>query len=341
MNNNKTILVTGGAGYVGSVLVPKLLAKGYSVRVFDKLIFGDFGLEAVKDRIELIQGDILDPPKDLMTGVFGVIHLAGLSSQAGFSFRSPRYTDRANHLGTEIIARLAKFHKVSRFVFASSCSIYCYYKYLPSSAALPLYKEDDSVDVVAPYALSKRAAEEALFELADDSFQPVILRKGTLYGFSPKMRYDLVLNAFTKDAFSQKQITVNAAGEVYRPMVDIRDAVAAYIVALELPLAAVGGKIFNIANGNYRIGDLAEDFRKILKDEKAIDIAIDIKPFETSLNYQADNSRFKEVFQFTPTRVLKDAILELWDALEKGNDYKDTRYYNDPWYKEAALRGLL
>lgn len=340
MSDTKTILITGGAGYVGSVLAPKLLARGYKVKIFDNLIFGDSGIESFKDKVELIVGDILKPPADLMNNIYGVIHLAGVSSQARAAYRSPRYTDLMNHIGTEIIGRMAKENGVKRFILASSCSIYCSYKHTPVSEAV-LKNENDHVDIFAPYSLSKKAGEEALFELANQDFQPTMLRKGTLYGFSPKMRYDLVLNSFTKDAFRHKKITVNAGGEIYRPMIDIQDAIFAYISALELPLEKVGSKIFNIVSNNQKIGDLALDFKKIIKEEKNIDIEIDVRPFETALNYKADNTLFKEVFDFKPQRTLKEAILETWAQLENGHDFTNPRYYNDAWYEEAWKTGLI
>jgi len=334
------ILVTGGAGYVGSVLVPRLLERDYQVAIFDKFIFGDSGLAAVKDRVELIRGDIMRPPAALMDGVFAVIHLAGLSSQGRASYHSPRYTDRINHLGTEIIARQAKVSGVRRFVYASSCSIYCTNKYQPT-AMPPTYKEDDPVDIFAPYALSKRAAEEALLELADGDFRPIILRKGTIYGFSPKMRYDLVLNAFTKDAFCGKRITVHAGGEVSRPMIDIQDVAAAYLAALELPIERVGGRVFNVLHHNRQIIDLAKEFQEVLKVKYDINIDLDIWAFQIALDYKADSSRFRDAFVLEPVRTLDDAISEIWNALERGHDYDEPRYYNDRWHMEALRRGLV
>src|SRR3989344_1902708 len=135
----KKILVTGGAGYIGSALVPALLRRGYGVKVFDKFIFGDFGLSGVKDQIEIIKGDVREPPRDLMDGVWGVIHLAGFSTEPT-SYYNPRHTDQVNHLGTENIARLAKAAGVKRFVFASSCSVYFTYD---TPLIPPLYKESD------------------------------------------------------------------------------------------------------------------------------------------------------------------------------------------------------
>ena len=269
MEKKKKILVTGGAGYIGSALVPKLLARGYDVRVFDKLIFGDFGLEDVKDKIEIIQGDVTDPDSRIMDGVYGVVHLAGFSTEPTAYF-NPRHTDQVNHLGTEKIARLAKEAGVERFAFASTCSVYFTY----DTPLVPeAHTEEEVVNCISPYSITKRAAEEALKELTDSNFRPTILRKGTIYGFSPKMRYDLVVNSFTKDAFSKKRITVHAGGEVYRPMLDLDLATDAYVAAMELPIEEVSGT-FNVVNpdGNWRIGDLADEFKKIIETNENISL---------------------------------------------------------------------
>lgn len=340
MENQKLILVTGGAGYVGSVLIPQLLAKGYRVRVFDKMLFGDEGLRAYHNRIELVVGDVLQPPKDLMDDVFAVIHLAGVSSQAKASNRSPRYTDLSNHTATEIMGRAAKAAGVERFVLASSCSIYCTFRHSPETPT-PIYREADPVNICNAYALSKRASEEVLLELRDEAFHPVFLRKGTVYGYSPKMRYDLILNAFTKDAFTKCKITVSSGGELCRPMIDIQDAVAAYIAALELPLEAVSGEAFNVATSNKKIGELALDFQQIIKDVAGLEIDIELKPFEVAYSYQADPEKFQSVFGITPRRQLSDAIMETWSALVNGHNYNEERYYNDRWYDVLFQKSLL
>lgn len=332
--SNKLILVTGGAGYIGSTLVPKLLERGYNVRVFDKLVFGDFGLEPVKSKIEIIKGDVVNPDPKIMEGVYGVIHLAGLSTDPVSDY-SPRQADLINHLGTENIARLAKNAGVERFVFASSASVYFTYD-TPDTP--PLYREHDKINSVSAYSLSKRAAEEALMELADEKFQPTIFRKGTIYGFSPKMRYDLVLNSFTKDAFRSGKITVNAGGLVYRPMLDLQDAVAAYAAALEAPIEKIGRHIFNLNNGNWKIGDLAADFKNMFQKEKNKSIEINVKPPCKTRNYQMDNAKFSAAFGLVPGRTASAAMLEMWKKLEEGHDYNDPRFYTDVWHKQTVWR---
>lgn len=330
MTTKKKILVTGGAGYIGSALVPALLARGYEVRVFDKLVFGDFGLDEVKGKIEIIQGDVKDPPANLMNGIYGVVHLAGFSTEPTSHF-NPRHTDQVNHLGTENIARLAKSAGIERFSFASSCSVYFTYD---TALVPPFFKEDEMVNCISPYSITKRAAEEALLELTDANFRPVIFRKGTLYGFAPKMRYDLILNGFTKDAFKSGTITVVSGGNIYRPMLDIKDAVAAYIAALELPLEKIGGKIFNVAYWNCHLGELANEVRGIIKDVWQKNVKVDVKEIGVTRNYRADNTKYESTFGLASFRSPKAAIAELWEKLENGHNTDDIRFYTDRWYRE-------
>lgn len=329
---SKTILVTGGAGYIGSVLVRELLRKGYKVRVFDKLVFGDFALQEVLDKIELIKGDIKEKlPDNLFNNIDGVIHLAGLSTEPTSNV-DPRETDLVNHIATEQLAVLAKSKGVKRFVYASSASVYFTYD---TPLEPPLYKEDDIVNSISPYSISKRSSEIALLGLADANFEPVILRKGTLYGFSPKMRYDLVMNSFVKDAFVRKEMTIHANGEIYRPMLSIDGAVDAYIQSLELPTEKVVGKIFNISDTNWKITDLANKVKAVLKSEKNIDVDINIQSTGIARNYLIDNSKYKEIFNYHG-RKIEDAILEIWQKLEAGHDYNDERFYTDLWIKKST-----
>jgi nucleoside-diphosphate-sugar epimerase len=335
---SKTILVTGGAGYVGSVLVRGMLNRNYKVRVLDKLIFTKKPLKDIKDKIELIKGDIREVGPEIMNDVEAVIHLAGFATEPTSQY-NPRYTDLVNHIATERIAKMAKEKGIERFIFASSCSVY--FTYDTPLNPLPL-KETDSVNPISPYSISKIAAEQALLELSDKKFRPIIFRKGTIYGLSPRMRYDLVLNSFIKDAFSRRRLTVNCGGQIWRPLIDIQDVVRTYIQALEMSLDKIGGRIFNINNDNWNILDLAKKVQKILKEKKGINVEIDIQPVGITRNYKADNSLFKQVFQFTPARNLEDAIFEIWHHLENhSNDISNPIYYNDKWEIPLIESGLI
>lgn len=236
---SKTILVTGGAGYVGSALSHALLNKGYKVRILDRIIFTENSLQKTKDKIRLVKTDIRNVGPEIIKDVWAIIHLAAFATEPTAQY-SPRLTDLINHIATEKLAKMAKENKVERFIYASSCSVYFTYN---TPLSPPLYKEIDKVNPISPYSISKKAAEGSLLELANGNFAPVIFRKGTIYGLSPRMRYDLVLNSFVKDAFCRRRLTINAGGQIWRPLVDIQDVVWAYIKALELPLGKIGGKI--------------------------------------------------------------------------------------------------
>ena len=155
------------------------------------------------------------------------------------------------------------------------------------------------------------------------------------------MRYDLVLNSFTKDAFVKGTIIVNAGGDMLRPFVDIQDVAWAYAAALELPDEKVGGKIFNVVRENRKIKDVAEEFVRIIKERTGKEIALDVKPFEPVYHYQADNSAFARTFGFLATRPLDDAIMEIWNQLAAGHDWENKKYYNDVWHFEALRLGLI
>lgn len=315
-----------------------MLNKGYKVRVFDKLIFSKKPLEDIKNKIELIEGDVRNMDFRVMDGLDGIIYLAGFSTEPTSQY-NPRYTDLLNHIATGKIAKKAKERGIERFVFASSASVYFTYN---TSLNPELSKETDLVNPISPYSLSKRAAEQVLLELADDNFRPIIFRKGTIFGLSPRMRYDLVLNSFVKDAFLKRKLTVNAGGQIWRPMIDIQDVAQAYIKALELPLDKVGGKIFNIFSKNWNIGELAKYVQKIIKEKKGIDVEIDVQPTGITRNYKSDNLLFKDVFQYSPARTLEEAIFKIWDHLaENPKDASNPIYYNDKWEISLMEAGLL
>jgi len=333
-SRKKIVLLTGGAGYIGVQQTKALLEAGYNVRVLDHLIFTDKYLEEFKDKIELIQGDIRSVNKEVMNNVTAVIHLAGFSTEPTSQY-DPRLTDMINHIATDRLARLAKEAGVQRFIYASTCSIYFTFN---TPLTPPLYKETDTVNPISSYSITKRCSEQALLNMESQNFRPTIFRKGTLYGYSPKMRYDLVFNSFTKDAFLKKQLTVDAGGEIWRPMIDIQDLTRVYIQAIELPLSKVGGQIFNIADENWRIGNLAKKIQKTLKKEKNIDITLDIKPYGLTRNYKVDNSKFIQTFKFKPTRNMNDVLLELWHQLENYKHNPENKiFYNDKWYQEYFL----
>ncbi|MBN2804781.1 MAG: SDR family oxidoreductase [Deltaproteobacteria bacterium] len=336
--NGRSVLVTGGAGYVGTVLVPLLLQRGYKVRVFDKLVFGDEGLSSIKDRIEIIQGDICHFDSAVLDDIDKVIHLAALSNDPTAEF-APDANYLINVDGTRQVAEACVQKGVSKFIYASSSSIY--FSLNPYDGMLT---EESEVNPTAPYSASKKQAEALLKEMAGPDFCPVFLRKGTLFGSSPRMRYDLVVNAFVKDAWDKGKLTVFNGGEMWRPLLHVNDACEAYINALELPDDVVRGKAFNVLRKNYRILELAHWTKYVLRDKKHIDVEVQYTSGVPPRSYQVSGDAFKDTFGYTPQRGISQAVLDLWARLEQGEhaDFGNPEYYNITWLKLlTAMQGRL
>src|SRR5690348_12374137 len=220
-NPDQTILVAGGGGYIGCVLIPRLLDRGYRVRLLDRLYFGEDVLESFRDQIELVVADVRKIPGDALDGVDGVINLSGLSNDPTAEF-DPEANWEMNAIATESLGQECVSRGIERYVFASSCSLY---DGLPAG----MHSEDAPIEPRAAYATSKRYGEEKLLELVDEGLCPVILRNGTVYGWSPRMRFDLVVNTFVKDALLSGALKLHGGGWMWRPLVDIRDCADAMI----------------------------------------------------------------------------------------------------------------
>jgi nucleoside-diphosphate-sugar epimerase len=319
------VMVTGGAGYIGCRLVPALLERGHEVTVVDKLYFGDSGLKAVKGRIRLFGADVRDMPPAALDGVDAVVHLAGLSNDPTAEY-NPAANLQINTEGTIALAKQAKQQGIERFVFASSCSVY--YTLQPDDA---LRDEDYPIAPKAPYSYSKHEAEIGLIALADDEFSPVMLRKGTVFGQSERMRYDLVINTFTKDAFAARRLIIHAGGKMWRPMLHIDDAVDAYIAVLEAPRQLVHRKIFNVLSENIRVLKMAYEVRHVLEQHKGIRLDLQVQHVGTSRSYRVDGSRFHETLGLKFGRSIGEAVDEIWSMLEDGTDHDHPIYYNIRW----------
>jgi nucleoside-diphosphate-sugar epimerase len=321
------ILVTGGAGYIGCVAVRQLLDKGEAVRVFDKLYFGDHGLAGVADKIDLVQGDIRQFDPAMLDGCNAVIHLAGLSNDPTAEF-NPKANHEINATGTEIVAKACKARGISRFVFASTCSIYDLGFYAPDFVR----DEESEVQPRAAYAVSNYDAERALLGMADAKFAPVILRQGTVYGWSPRMRYDLVVNTFVRDALTKGVLTVHAGGEMWRPLVDVSDVARVYIACVEAPADVVRGRIFNVVEKNYRVLELAHWVREAMKPVKKVEIEVDYSTYKTR-SYRVSGKRIEVELGFRPLVGVKESVERMVKTvLQEGqDDLYHPRYYNIGW----------
>jgi nucleoside-diphosphate-sugar epimerase len=322
----KRVLVSGGAGYIGSVLVGMLLERGWAVRVLDRLYWGESPLSPWRDRIELVQADVREVPDKVLQNVDGVIHLAGLSNDPTAEY-NPDANWQMNALATQRLAEACKRTGVGRFVFGSSCSIY---DGLPSG---PSYNEETSVQPKGPYATSKHYAEQALLELADDAFDPVILRQATVHGLSTRMRFDLVVNTFVKDAVQNGHLLLHGGGWMWRPLVSIRDAAMAQITCLEAPKDKVHAQVFNVVQDNYQIRELAMLVAGSAQMRK-YSVSLTDAPLPSIVrDYKCDNSKLRSVLGFAPQITVLESVEEMLHWIERDGfvDFNHPQYYNIRW----------
>src|ERR1700685_4328130 len=237
------ILIAGGAGYVGSVLVPKLLDRGYEVDVLDLFWFGNH----LPSQTGIIQKDIFDIAVPDLEQYQQVVFLAVLSNDPMAEF-SPSQNFIFNAAAPAYLAYVAKKANVKRYVYASSCSVYGY-------TDNELFDETRPVASAYPYGISKLQGEQAAMNLLDDSFSVISLRKGTISGYSPRMRLDLIVNTMFKSAMRDRTITINNP-TIWRPILAIEDAISGYIRAIEAHQTISG--IFNIASGNFTVGEVGD-----------------------------------------------------------------------------------
>ena len=250
------LLLTGHRGYIGTILAPELVRRGYDVVGLDSGLFEECDFGPPPEAIPTISKDIRDVTAADLEGFAAVLHLAGLSNDPLGSL-NPRLTFEINHEASARVARLAKEAGVKRFVFSSSCSTY-------GAAGDDLITEDAEFRPVTPYGESKVLAERDIAALADDDFCPVFLRNATAYGVSPRLRFDLVLNNLVAWAMATGLVYLKSDGTPWRPIVHIEDIANAFIAALEAPVETVWNGAFNIGrtSENYRISELAEIVRQ-------------------------------------------------------------------------------
>lgn len=330
--SSKRILVVGGAGYVGSVLVRELLDRGYAVRVLDRLYFGDAGLKEHRDRVDLVVGDMRMVGCSILDNIDSVVNIGGLSNDPTAEY-NPKANEEMNTVAAETLANLCLSCGVRRYLFASSCSVYD--RSFLNDGNDHLLDEESEIAPRTAYASSKYAAEKLLLDMTSDRFCPVILRKGTIYGFSPRMRYDLVVNTFVKDALSKGCITVHYGGEMWRPLVDVQDVAQAYITCLTVPEEKVKGQIFNIVYRNMRISELALRVRETLRE---MGITVEIRAAYTYRGvrtYRASGGKIQQELGFRPRVTVEEAVRTMVSKIrEYGyDDFSNPRYDNIQWMR--------
>lgn len=306
--SSEKVLVTGGSGYVGSILVEYLLQKGLSVRIMDHS-------DPVNRSVDFVRADIQHVPESVFDNISSVVHLAGFSNESAAD-KNPGLTQKINTLSAIDLAKKAKKSGVKRFVFASSAAIY--------DQGIENATEEKTEDaIVKPkgfYSISKYKAEQGILPLNDNNFSVVVLRKATVNGFSPKMRFDLVVNAMVKAAITNKQIKIFSKGLQWRPIISISDVSEAYYKTLIQPKEKISGQIFNIVYDNFLVKDIAILVQQTLSKEFSIETQIlsegdDLK----GRSYRMTKQKAHDVLGFTATTTVEDIVKHLFRNFQENN----------------------
>ncbi len=315
------ILVAGGAGYVGSSLIPVLLEHGYDVDVVDMMWFGNYLPESVK----IAKRDLFACTEKDLEIYEQIIFLAGLSNDPMAEY-DPSKNFVYNAALPSYLAFIAKNAGVKRFIYASSCSVYGY-------AVGKLYDEDSPVTCNYPYGISKLQGEKGVMQQHDERFSVIALRKGTISGYSPRMRLDLIVNTMFKFAMSEKKLTVNNAS-IWRPILDIRDAATAYLRAIQADYAISG--VYNVASDNYTVGQVGDMVKYELEKLTGEKIGIAIKQVQDFRNYKVTCERARTHLGFQPQHTISDTIAHLYDHRERFDGYEKDDYYNIRMFKKVS-----
>jgi nucleoside-diphosphate-sugar epimerase len=321
VNSRGSVLVVGGAGYIGSLLVERLLERGYHVRVLDMLLYGDESLRDLLGRagFELLVGDCrnIQDVVRAVQGVDSVVHLAAIVGDPACELDRETAL-QINYAATRMLIEVAKGQGVRRFLFASSCSVY---------GATDLEMDENShVQPVSLYGRTKLESERALLAARSHTFQPTILRYATVFGLSRRPRFDLVVNLLTAKARQEGVITIYN-GQQWRPFIHVRDLVEATVRILEAPTTVVGGEIFNVGDSrlNHTLNEIGEVIREVFPETR-----VEYVESADPRNYRVSFEKLRTRIGFRARYALRDGILEIKRAFDEGliEDYTDPRYHN-------------
>lgn len=331
------VLVTGSKGYIGSVLVPMLLEQGHVVIGLDTDYYAACTFTGRVIGTNTIQRDVRENLKDAVRGCDAVIHLAGLSNDPLGDYR-PTLTEEINYKASVNLAKVAKDFGVRRFIFASSCSNY-------GASGDQFLTEEASFNPVTPYGRSKVLVEQALNQLADNSFSPTYLRASTAYGVSPRLRFDLVVNNLTAWAFTTGRVHLKSDGKPWRPIVHVEDICRAYIAALEAPIEVVHKEAFNVGQTteNYQIREIAQLVEEIVPGCR-VAFADDASPDKRC--YRVDcNKIARTLHNFKPQWTARRGIEELYTTYKqvglKLEDFEGPRFMRIAHVKQLIDKGRL
>src|SRR3989338_779728 len=333
---NKQILITGGAGYLGSVLVPMLLNDGYKVHILDCFYFGkDFFEKINHPNLKITEIDIShhESIPNLFKDVQTVIHLSGISNDPSGDL-DPNLTIHSNFLATMSFARRAKAEGVQQFIFASSCSVY-------GASGEKILDEQSQVGPVTLYALSKLQCEESLLSIADSNFSVTLLRFATLFGYSPRMRFDLAINVMAKRGIQGKSILLHGEGLQYRPFIHVQDVSKAIISVIKEDTAITNKQVFNVGNGNlnFMIKDLVKKINSFFPNSQIEKL----EGNKDNRSYRVSFRKFERIFNFKAEYGVEDALKEIEKAHKEGifKDMDSEIYYNVEVMKKKIKNPLI
>lgn len=316
------VLVTGGAGYVGAVLVPKLLEAGHAVTVLDLYLYGDDVLETSRGdpRLREIKGDLRNPDTvaDALTGCDAVIHLACISNDPSFEL-DPGLGKSINFDAFQPLVRQAKAAGVKRFIYASSSSVYGIKEGVDVT-------EELSLEPLTDYSKFKAMCEEVLAQEREPGFVTLTIRPATVCGYSPRQRLDVIVNILTNHAVNTGRVKV-VGGAQLRPNIHIEDMCDVYLLGLQLPDEQIDGGIYNAGEKNHSVLDLAGIVREVVGEH----VEMDFVPTNDPRSYHVSSEKIRRELGFTPKRSIGDAVRDLVAAFRDGklpDAMEDPRYYN-------------
>jgi nucleoside-diphosphate-sugar epimerase len=315
----KNIFITGGAGYVGAVLIPYLLEKGYSVTVLDLMIYGEEVLSSHPD-LNVVRGDIRDQGllQQIIPGHDVVIHLACISNDPSFEL-NPELGKSINLDAFRPLVIISKNNGVQRFIYASSSSVY-------GIKEEPNVHEEMALDPLTDYSRYKADCEKILAEYQSEDFTTVTIRPATVCGYSPRQRLDVVVNILTNLAYHKREISV-FGGDQLRPNIHIADMVEAYKVLIEADKEKIAGKIFNAGYENQPVSKIAETVKNVV----GTDVKLVTTPSDDNRSYHISSQKIKDELGFETTHTIRDAVEDLCAAFDKGllpNSINDEMYFN-------------